>query len=143
MTTPHETSHKHWGVSVDTSGDLIVRIETECLAGREISEADEDAIRTAAHHLLAFIGDPIPEAGNGDGWLPIETADKDADRLMLGIVRNDVLEEIHIGGYRYAINEDEVSCWWSDQCDDEITPTHWRPLSPPPSIRSSDTGRAE
>jgi len=47
-------------VSVETSGDLIVAIETNMLAGREISKADEVAIRTAAHHLLAFIGDPNP-----------------------------------------------------------------------------------
>jgi hypothetical protein len=81
------------------------------------------------------------QAGNGDGWLPIKLADKDADRLMLGIVRNEVLEEIHIGGYRYAINDDEVSCWWSDQCDDEIAPTHWRPLPSPPSIlKEGDEG---
>lgn len=52
--------HPHWRVSVETSGETIVSIEPEMLAGREISEADEDAIRTAAHHLLAFIGDPPP-----------------------------------------------------------------------------------
>lgn len=56
---------------------------------------------------------------------PIDTADKDAHRLLLGIVRKGVLEETHIGGFRYAINEDEESCWWSDQSDDEIVPTHW------------------
>lgn len=53
--------HEHWRVSVETSGDQIVAIEPEMLAGREISEADEDAIRTAAHHLLAFINDPPPQ----------------------------------------------------------------------------------
>lgn len=52
--------HDHWRVSVETSGEQIVAIESDMLAGREISEADEDAIRTAAHHLLAFIGDPSP-----------------------------------------------------------------------------------
>lgn len=52
--------HEHWRVSVEASGEHIVSIEPEMLAGREISEADEQAIRTAAHHLLAFIGDPSP-----------------------------------------------------------------------------------
>ncbi len=66
-------------------------------------------------------------------WQPIETADKDAHRLLLGVVRRDVLEEVHIGGFRYAINDDEVSCWWSDQCDDEIVPTHWMPLPAAPA----------
>jgi hypothetical protein len=57
----NSVTHSHWRVSVETSGEQIVAIETEMLAGREISEADEDAIRTAAHHLLAFIGDPSPQ----------------------------------------------------------------------------------
>lgn len=65
-------------------------------------------------------------------WRPIETADKDADSMMLGIVRRGVLEEIHVGGYRFAYDDDEVDCWWSDQCDDEIVPTHWMPLPAPP-----------
>ena len=47
----------HWAVEVSTNGDQIVRIETACLSGREISEQDEEIIRNAAHHLLAFIGD--------------------------------------------------------------------------------------
>lgn len=50
----------HWAVTVSRNGEEIVTIESECLAGREISEADEEAIRTAAHHLLAFIGDGAP-----------------------------------------------------------------------------------
>jgi hypothetical protein len=66
---------------------------------------------------------------------PISTADKDAHRLLLGIVRKGVLEETHIGGFRYAINYDEESCWWSDQCDDEIVPTHWAEI---PSITLSN-----
>lgn len=49
--------HSHWRVSVETSGNLIVSIETECYGGREISDADEATIREAAYNLLAFIGD--------------------------------------------------------------------------------------
>lgn len=64
---------------------------------------------------------------------PIATADKDAERLTLAIVRNGVLEELHLGGFRYAINDDEVSCWWSDQADDEIVPTHWMPAPASPT----------
>ncbi len=86
---------------------------------------------------------PLPIAGKGDeGWKSIKTADKDAHRLMLGIVRKGVLEESHIGGYRYALSDDEISCWWSDQSDDEIVPTHWCeiPVLPaPPSLLSEDT----
>jgi hypothetical protein len=72
------------------------------------------------------------------GWRPVAEADKDAERLLLGIVRKGVLEEIHIGGYRYAYNDDDVSCWWSDQADDEICPTHWHPLPAAPSSTSGE-----
>ena len=43
-------------------GEKIVTIETNCLAGRDLLPGDEDAIRTAAHHLLSFIGDPPPDS---------------------------------------------------------------------------------
>lgn len=66
-------------------------------------------------------------------WQPIRTAPKYEGQIMLGIVRRGQLEEVHLGGYRFAVNEDEVSCWWSDQCDDEIVPTHWQPHPGRPS----------
>jgi hypothetical protein len=50
----------HWSVTVERNGEQIVTIESNCLSGREISPEDEEAIRTAARHLLAFIGDPVP-----------------------------------------------------------------------------------
>lgn len=50
----------HWSVTVERNGERVVTIETNCLAGRETSAEDEEAIRTAAQHLLAFIGDPAP-----------------------------------------------------------------------------------
>jgi Lar family restriction alleviation protein len=76
---------------------------------------------------------PLADKGEAEGWRPIATAPKDGHPLMLGIVRKGKLEEIHIGGYDFAINEDEESCWWSLQADDEICPTHWRPLPAPPA----------
>lgn len=48
--------HKHWRVAVETSGELIVAIETEMLAGRELSEQDEATVELAAAHLLGFVG---------------------------------------------------------------------------------------
>ncbi|QFG35294.1 hypothetical protein BDE18_3357 [Paracoccus pantotrophus] len=53
--------HPHWAVTVETGGEQIVRIETECYGGRELSAADEDAVRTAVRHLLAFVGDRSAE----------------------------------------------------------------------------------
>jgi hypothetical protein len=46
----------HWSVTVERNGEQIVAIESNCLSGRDISPADEEAIRIAARHLLAFIG---------------------------------------------------------------------------------------
>ena len=51
---------RHWRVTVSRSGEQIVAIEPEILAGREISSADEEAIRAAGENLLAFIGAPQP-----------------------------------------------------------------------------------
>ena len=76
---------------------------------------------------------PIPEAGNfssannGDGWLPIETAPRE-------------------GGF-LAANSSEVWAAWHYDSENwhakygSRGASHWRPLPPPPSIRSSDTGR--
>ncbi|MET3601026.1 hypothetical protein [Martelella mangrovi] len=54
--------HKHWRIAVETSGELIVAIETEMLAGRELSEQDEATVDEAARHLLNWVGRPhLPE----------------------------------------------------------------------------------
>lgn len=47
----------HYAVTVRRNGDEIVTIETNCLSGRQISSADEKAIRWSARQLLGFIGD--------------------------------------------------------------------------------------
>lgn len=49
-----------WSVSVELNGENVVTIEPDCLSGRKIGPAEEDAIRSAACHLLAFLGDPPP-----------------------------------------------------------------------------------
>lgn len=52
-------STQHWAVTVSRNGEDIVTIESNCLSGREITAEDEHAIRTAAYHLLAFIGEAV------------------------------------------------------------------------------------
>jgi len=44
--------HEHWAVTVETQGEQIVSIEPRMLCGREISDDDRDAIRTAAYHRM-------------------------------------------------------------------------------------------
>lgn len=79
-----------------------------------------------------------------NGWRPIETAPKDTGPLFLGVVRRGRLEEVHVGFFSHAYNEDEENCWWSEQSDDEITPSVWMPfidigpecaLPPPPAAQ--------
>ena len=50
-------SEKHWDVSVSRDGENILTIGDNYLSGRDLGQGDEDTIRTAATHLLAFIGD--------------------------------------------------------------------------------------
>lgn len=46
-----------WAVTVYRNGKCVVVIETNCLSGRDLLPGDEDVIRTAARHLLGFIGE--------------------------------------------------------------------------------------
>lgn len=50
---------QHWSVTVERDGEEIITIESNGLAGREISEEDERVIRVCALHLLSFIGDQV------------------------------------------------------------------------------------
>lgn len=54
----NDQATQHWAVTVSRNGEDIVTIESNCLSGREIGPEEELAIRIAANHLLAFIGDP-------------------------------------------------------------------------------------
>lgn len=58
-------AEQEWSVTVSRNGEQVVTIEKAMLSGRDIDPSDEEAIRTAAYHLLAFIGDaPLPEPRN-------------------------------------------------------------------------------
>ena len=59
-------ANEHWAVTVSPDGEEIVTIESNLLSGREITAEDEATIRMAAHHLLAFIGDPTPSTRQRD-----------------------------------------------------------------------------
>lgn len=48
-----------WSVTVELDGKQVVTLGHNHLSGDQ--SPNEEAIRTAAHHLLAFIGDPHPE----------------------------------------------------------------------------------
>jgi hypothetical protein len=50
-------SEEHWAVTVWRNGEEVVTIATNSLSGRELEPADEECVRTAARHLLAFIGE--------------------------------------------------------------------------------------
>lgn len=109
-------------------------------AAKAAAQADYEArIRSALTTSPASSG----VEGEAVAWQPIDTADKEAGRMLLGIVREGKLEEVHIGFYAFAYNEDEVDCWWSEQGDDEIVPTHWAPLFLPTSPAPQTEDRAD
>ena len=51
-----------YSVTVSKNGEPILTIEREMLSGAELSAEDEEAIRDAAEHLLAFVGSPDADA---------------------------------------------------------------------------------
>lgn len=74
------------------------------------------------------------EAAMAELWRPIEEYDETSgERVILGIERNGTIDEVHVGYFSWAVNDDEESLWWSEQADDEIYPTHYMPLPSPPS----------
>lgn len=72
-------SELHWSVTVELDGKHVVTIAHNHLSGDP--EPNEEAIRTAALHLLAFIGDPRPNWRSRlyeDGKTPDQKAINDA-----------------------------------------------------------------
>jgi hypothetical protein len=49
-------SNESWAVTVERNGENIVTVSSNCLSGRDLQDGDERTIRTAAEHLLSFIG---------------------------------------------------------------------------------------
>lgn len=85
-------AHGHWRVTVETGTDQIVCIETECLSGREISDADEATIREAAHHLLAFIGESTSTDAQALAHPLVADLVALLDRTVAMIARGKVIE---------------------------------------------------
>ena len=57
----------HFAVTVWRNGESLVTIESYCLSGKaEFTEAEAETIRTAALHLMAFIGERSPDMATKD-----------------------------------------------------------------------------
>ena len=69
-----------WSVTVERKGEKVLCIEPGHLSGRDLSQDDEEAIRTAARHLLAFIGDPPLPKGQREADENLEFWDKTKQR---------------------------------------------------------------
>lgn len=68
---------KHFRVEVSVYGEPLVAIESGMLAGKgDLSPDEEEVIREAAHHLLAFVGTGEPVACFGCGNKPGEGGDQ-------------------------------------------------------------------
>ncbi len=56
-TTKIQKMKDHWCVTVEMNGEQLITIETSSLYGKSsFTEQEQDCIRNAARHLLAFIG---------------------------------------------------------------------------------------
>ncbi len=51
---------QHWAVAVERNGETVLNIASNFLSGRDLGPEDKATIRTAAEHLLAFIGYEAP-----------------------------------------------------------------------------------
>ena len=51
---------QHWAVMVERNGANVVTIESNFLAGRDLSDEDKRVVELAATHLLSFLGLPVP-----------------------------------------------------------------------------------
>lgn len=60
-------------------------------------------------------------------WQPIETAPRDGERLLA----YDPVYQPHT--FECWANMDGGLFYWTDDCDSEPEPTHWRPLLDPPT----------
>jgi hypothetical protein len=128
--------HHHWRVVVETSGEHIVSIEPEMLAGREPSEADIEAIRTAAHHLLGFIGDPAPAQNSLPRWLLIAQADRtitnveDFSEVGIMLRTSDRYwvrdEDGRVFEACWSEGEDH-SYWWDFEGESPVDPVEFMP----------------
>lgn len=46
----------HWAVEVRVNHKQVLTIESNCVYGKSLSNQEEEVIREAAEHLLAFVG---------------------------------------------------------------------------------------
>ncbi len=83
---------------------------------------------------------PIPEGGNGDGWLPIETAPRDGTvisawhtvhKCPMSVLWKD--EGFPFRGERLNWYERSYTTAWPERCF-----SHWCPLPAPPSTPSHE-----
>ena len=58
-------------------------------------------------------------------WQPIETAPKDGEEFMVWDGARTTL------AYWWSVGR----CWWARDFNEELKPTHWMPIPPPPGRR--------
>ena len=146
----------HWSVTVSRNGEEIVTIESNCVSGREISPADEETIRTAAHHLLGFIGDGALAAMPAQQWRPISEAPSTGEHIIvadftpgdhgfgrIGPTWPDqprmTVAHWHADGFYASVFEGVLA----QEPQQPQRWTHWQPLLEPPIVpghRGEDNG---
>ncbi|RKD69022.1 Lar family restriction alleviation protein [Rhizobium sp. WW_1] len=146
MTTPHDKALARCPFcgSSRTEG-MFIRDgwSVECLdCSARVSAYHPDAHGKAAEKWNRRA--PIPEAGNGDGWNhDMDAAPKDRQFLAFGhyFYPGDKNPTIYTMIAEISLGDPEWPYRTSEGTHRRGFFSHWRPLPPPPSIRSSDTGR--
>jgi hypothetical protein len=89
---------KHFAVSVVRDGECILTIESNCLAGKDLTQEDEQCIRDCAQHLLSFIGKaPIPQDDYQSRYFD----------LLLSVGQKHAGESRHETAKRYIMKAEE------------------------------------
>lgn len=73
----------------------------------------------------------MPDSSDSNGWRPIETAPTDGTFVLLWPGNGWANHRAPTAGHRAPSLMDGKSKWWDDE-GQEISPTHWQPLPPPP-----------
>lgn len=115
---------KWFRVEVTDGDGLVVAIETESLAGRDIGDAEAATIRCAIAHLTGFVGDDPPP------WVPVGERLPEDGHHYLGYCLGPGSCTVFFEGGKWK------DCFGYE----DVEVTHWMPLPAAPNAASGREG---